>query len=171
MTGPETYSFESDVGLPKQQLPALVYRDVEACHAPIDCKELFARNGWLGAWVNGIHPFHRLHSTAHEVLGIVDGSGSIVLGGPDGHRVEVAAGDALVLPAGIVHSNGGAVADFVVVGAYPGGMSWDLRLPEHAEHDEVLANIESVPFPDADPVHGPDGPLIRIWRRGSDATS
>jgi hypothetical protein len=27
----------------------------------------------------------------------------------------------------------------------------------------VLANIEAVPLPHADPVHGPDGPLTEIW--------
>jgi uncharacterized protein YjlB len=51
----------------------------------------------------------------------------------------------------------------LVVGAYPNGMRWDLRRGDPAERDQVLANIEAVPLPDADPVHGPDGPLIEIW--------
>ena len=54
-------------------------------------------------------------------------------------------------------------SDLLVVGAYPNGMRWDLRRGDAAERAEVLANIEAVPLPDADPVHGPDGPLTEIW--------
>jgi uncharacterized protein YjlB len=167
MTRPETYSFGASGGFPNSRLPVLVYRNVEKADSPKECQELFAVNGWLGAWVNGIFPFHRLHSTAHEVLGIVEGSGSIVLGGPGGRSVDVAAGDVLVLPAGVGHSNGGSVTDLVVVGAYPNGMSWDLHQGRPVDDDKVLANIEAVPLPDTDPVHGPDGPLVSIWRNAS----
>ena len=47
--------------------------------------------GWLGAWVDGIYAFHHFHSTAHEVLGIVAGSASVILGGPKGRRFEAVA--------------------------------------------------------------------------------
>jgi uncharacterized protein YjlB len=170
MPQPETYSFEDTGWIPNSRLPVLVYREVDNAHAPSDCKQLFARNQWLGAWVDGIFPFHRFHSTAHEVLGVVEGSGSIVLGGPGGQHVEVAAGDVVVLPAGTGHCNGGSASDFVVVGAYPEGMSWDLCQGDPREHDEVLVNIEAVPLPGTDPVHGADGPLIAIWHVGSTAS-
>jgi uncharacterized protein YjlB len=49
-------------------------------------------------------------------------------------------------------------------------MSWDLRQGDPREHDEALANIEAVPLPGTDPVHGADGPLITIWRVGSSAS-
>jgi uncharacterized protein YjlB len=124
---------------------------------------LFARNGWLGAWVDGIFPFHHFHSIAHEVLGIVAGTAAVVLGGPGGRRVEVAPGDVLVLPAGTGHCNAGSSADLLVVGAYPNGMRYDLRRGDPAERDEVLANIAAVPLPDTDPVHGAGGPLAEIW--------
>jgi hypothetical protein len=52
----------------------LVYHDVEGAVAVGECTELFALNGWLGAWVNGVFSFHHFHSTAREVLGIVAGS-------------------------------------------------------------------------------------------------
>jgi uncharacterized protein YjlB len=89
----------------------------------------------------------------------------VVLGGPSGGRFEVGRCDVLVLPAGTGHCNAGSSADLRVVGAYPNGMRWDLRRGDPAERDEVLANINAVPLPDADPVHGPGGPLTQLWRR------
>jgi hypothetical protein len=68
-------------------------------------------------------------------------------------------GDVLVLPAGTGHRNIGSSADLLVIGAYPDGMSWDLRRGDPAEHDEVLANIHAVPLPKSDPVSGAAGPL------------
>jgi uncharacterized protein YjlB len=165
MRQPETYSFDdSGGGIPNSRLPVLVYRDVDGAHGATECVRLFARNGWLGAWVNRIHPFQRLHSTAHEVLGIVDGSGAVMFGDPGGRRVEVARGDVLVVPAGTGHGNAGPSSELLVVGAYPNGMEWDMRRGLPAERDEVLANIAAVPLPHSDPVHGPEGPLTKIWR-------
>jgi uncharacterized protein YjlB len=166
VTGPETHSFEDAGGIPNSRLPVLVYHDVDGAGAPRECEELFARNGWLGGWVDGIFSFHHFHSTAHEVLGIVAGTASVVLGGPSGQRFEVERGDVLVLPAGTGHFNAGSSPDLLVVGAYPNGMRWDLRRGDPAERDEVLANIAAVPLPDADPVQGPNGALNELWRDG-----
>jgi uncharacterized protein YjlB len=163
MTQPETYTFEDAGGIPNSRLPVLVYHQVEGAGSASTCEKLFARNGWLGAWRNGIFSFHHFHSTVHEVLGIVAGSAAVILGGPDGRRFEVERGDVLVLPAGTGHYNAGSSTDLLVVGAYPDGMQWDLRRGDPAERDEVLANIAAVPLPDTDPVHGSDGPLIEIW--------
>jgi uncharacterized protein YjlB len=163
MSQPETHRFDDAGGIPNSRLPVLVYHDVDAARAPRDCEELFARNGWLGAWVDGIFSFHHFHSTAHEVLGIVAGTALVILGGPSGRRFDIAQGAVLVLPAGTGHCNAGSSADLLVVGAYPNGMRWDLRRGDPAERDEVLANIEAVPLPDTDPVHGRDGPLTEIW--------
>ena len=46
----------------------LVYHAVDAAREASKCEALFARNGWLGAWVDGIYSFHHFHSTRHEVL-------------------------------------------------------------------------------------------------------
>jgi uncharacterized protein YjlB len=153
-TRPETYTFTDDgAGFPNSRLPVLVYHGVEAS------QELFDRNGWRGGWVNGIFPFHHFHSNTHEVLGIVAGSASVILGGPQGRTFEVGPGDVLVLPAGTGHCNSGSSPDLVVIGAYPDGMSWDIRRGDPAERDEALAAIAAVPLPARDPVTGSD-----IWR-------
>ncbi len=157
------YLFADDGAIPNSALPVLAYRDVHAAEDAAACEALFAKHGWLGAWRDGIFSFHHFHSTAHEVLGIVHGSATVILGGPDGRRFEVRAGDVLVLPAGTGHCNAGASNDFLVVGAYPDWMEWDIRRGDPAEHDEAVANIRAVPLPDSDPVDGPDGPLTELW--------
>jgi uncharacterized protein YjlB len=142
----------------------LVYRGaLETGAGAAAYEELFARHGWLGAWRDGIFGFHHFHSTAHEVLGIARGTAGVMLGGPRGHRFELSAGDVVVLPAGTGHRNTGSGSDLLVVGAYPGGMEWDLRRGDPDEHDEVVANIARVPLPDQDPVRGADGPLVELW--------
>jgi uncharacterized protein YjlB len=161
---PEEHRFGDGGAIPNSRLPVLVYHDVPGARAPQGCAELFAGNGWLGAWVDGIYPFHHFHSTAHEVLGIVAGSASVLLGGPGGRVFEVVAGDVLVLPAGTGHCNLGASADLTVVGAYPDGMWCDLRRGDPAEREEALANIAAVPLPATDPVGGARGALAEAWR-------
>lgn len=164
MTDVETHEFEDDGAFPNSRLPVLVYHDVADAHQARNCEALFARHGWLGAWRDGIFSFHHFHSTAHEVLGVVSGSASVVLGGPSvGQQLEVEAGDVLVLPAGTGHFNAGSSGVFLVVGAYPDATSWDMRRGSPDEHDEVLQNIRAVPLPEADPVDGGDGPLRNLW--------
>jgi len=160
----ETHRFEDDGAIPNSRLPALVYHGVPAARRAADCEQLFAANGWLGAWRNGIYPFHHFHSTAHEVLGIASGRAIVMLGGPGGSELSVTRGDVLVLPAGTGHCNLRASDDLLVIGAYPDGMHWDLRRGDPAEHDEATTNIEAVPIPGADPVEGADGALTELWR-------
>jgi uncharacterized protein YjlB len=164
VSAPETHRFDDDGGIPNSNLPVLVYHDVPgASRGAAKCEELFSENGWLGAWRDGIFSYHHFHSTAHEVLGIVSGSARVMLGGPEGREFEVAVGDVLVLPAGTGHCNQGASGDLLVVGAYPDGMSWDIRRGDPAEHDEALKNIRAVPLPRTDPVGGSEGRLVGLW--------
>ena len=159
----ERYVFEDDGTIPNSRLPALRYRDVGAAAAPDACQATFAEHGWLGAWRDGIYPFHHFHSTAHEVLGVVRGQATVMLGGPRGERLQVATGDVLVLPAGTGHCRQQATDDFLVIGAYPDGMAWDIRRGEASEREEVLANLAAVPLPGSDPVHGAGGELPKLW--------
>ncbi|MDX6553869.1 MAG: hypothetical protein QOD86_64 [Miltoncostaeaceae bacterium] len=167
MTGPELLHLRDAGAIPNSGLPVLVSHGVAGLETTGSCAELFARNGWLGSWVNGIYPFQHFHSTAHEVLGIVAGAASVQLGGPDGPVVEVVAGDVLVLPAGTGHCNLGQTPDLTVVGPYPDGMWCDLRRGDPAEREEVLANIAAIPLPSTDPISGAAGPLTEAWTAGS----
>ena len=160
--------FEDDGRIPNNSdLPLLLYPGALSASddLPSECEALFRENGWGGAWRNGIFPYHHYHSTAHEVLGIVRGSARLVFGGESGVTVEVEAGDVAVIPAGVGHCNSGSSDDFLVVGAYPRGQSWDLRTGEPDERPEVLENIRKVPLPGADPVFGDKGPLAEHWAR------
>jgi uncharacterized protein YjlB len=163
----ETHLFEDDGGIPNSPLPTLIYHEVEAAREAAACEALFEGNTWIPDWRDGIFPFHHFHSTAHEVLGIVAGQATVMLGGPGGRSFEIQQGDVLALPAGTGHCNQGSSADFLVVGAYPDGMSWDIRRGDPAEHDESVANIRAVPFPRADPVEGSGGRLVKLWRDAS----
>lgn len=163
----QEYLFEDDGRIPNNpNLPLLVYSQIlsEPEQQPSRCKELLAKNGWGGAWVDGVFSYHHYHSTSHEVLCVVSGRASIDFGGPEGETLEVQAGDVVVIPAGVGHRNEGSSGDFSVIGAYPRGQeSYDLRTGEEGERPEVLENIRNVPLPEADLLFGEDGPLLRHW--------
>jgi uncharacterized protein YjlB len=107
----ETYRFEDDGAFPNSRLPVLLYHDVDDAGEAGACEALFARNGWRGAWRDGIFAFHHFHSTTHEVLGVVAGSASVALGGPHGSCFELGRGDVVALPAGTGHRNAGSSGD------------------------------------------------------------
>lgn len=163
----EQHFFADDGRVPNNpSLSLIVYRGAvrTGAGAAAACEALFAENGWSGAWRNGIYAHHHYHSTAHEVLGIAAGWVRVRLGGEGGKSVELHAGDVVVIPAGVAHKNEGASPDLMVVGAYPGGKSPDMKTPGAQDRERMLANIRAVPLPDCDPVYGRSGPLVERWR-------
>ena len=145
------------------KLPVILYRHglaLEHASKPERAFETLFKGS--GAWVDGIYDFHHYHSTAHEVLGIAQGSAKVQLGGPQGLLVDLAAGDAMAIPAGVGHC---LIAgdDLVVVGAYPEGQDWDLCRATESDRLEALENIPWVPLPKLDPVFGLDGPVLARW--------
>jgi uncharacterized protein YjlB len=98
---------------------------------------------------------------AHEVLGVGQGSGTVLIGAPDGWVIKVATVDCLILPAGTGHMNLGCSPDFEVVGAYPAGQRADMQISAHLK--DMLAEISVLAVPDTDPVQGSWGPLTTAW--------
>lgn len=64
--------------------------------------------------MNGVFPYHHYQSTSHEVPCVARGRARVSFGGPDGETVEVEAGDAVVIPAGVGHRNMGSGDDYSV---------------------------------------------------------
>ncbi len=149
-------------------LPLLVYKKALNSDAPdltSQVQAIFAENGWIGSWVDSILDFHHYHSRSHEVLAVCSGQAQIRFGGEHGITLTLAAGDVVVIPAGVAHKNVGGSSDFVVVGAYPRGQEdYDMCHGRREERPETDKNIVSTPIPECDPLYGSDGPLTEHWR-------
>ena len=161
MIDPETLHLPGDDRFPNSALPVLIYRSALPADAAA-MERAFAGQGWSNAWQDGIYGFHHFHSIAHEVLGIAAGEVHVLLGGPSGRETTARAGDVLVIPAGVAHRNMGQSADLLVVGAYPGGGTFDLLRGDPAELKAAQRNIAAAPLPDRDPVPDQDA-LRRLW--------
>jgi len=166
---PEAYFFESDGQTPNNPvLPMLVYRHVVSISTSADAarrfETMFAANGWGDGWRNGIHSFLHFHTSTHEVLGIAAGHAIVKFGGGKGRALQVAAGDVVVLPAGVGHQRLQATHELLVVGAYPRNGRFDQKRPGEVDAQTALREVSRVPLPEKDPVHGVDGPLRTLWR-------
>jgi uncharacterized protein YjlB len=159
--------FEDDGTFANSRLPLLLYREALSPDAvdPEAMEALFEQDGWPPRWRSSVFTYHHYHSTAHEVLGIASGEATLMLGGPNGGEFDVAAGDVIVIPAGVVHRRLSSSADFLVVGGYPLGQDWDLLRGAPGDRPMADENIAKVPMPTSDPVGGLDGPLVSEWRK------
>ena len=162
----EALRFTDDGTVPNNRLPLVVYRGALGAEGEraSRCERMFAANSWPDSWRNGIYGYHHYHSTAHEVLGIAEGSARVRLGGDNGQTIELRAGDVVVIPAGVAHKRESASADLLVIGSYPKGQSPDMCRAEATAHDEAAAEVARVPLPGADPVTGRADPLLEVWR-------
>jgi len=162
---PETLLFKDDGKIPNSKYPLLVYRNVFSGRGDAGATWLekkFAGYHWTNSWRNGIYDFHHYHSTSHEVLGVYSGSALVHLGGEQGRKVEIHAGDIIVIPAGVGHKNLGS-DDLGIVGAYPDGRSWDINKGLPGERPRTDKNIAALPVPDNDPFLGSSEGLRQLW--------
>jgi uncharacterized protein YjlB len=162
---PEKIYFKDDGKIPNSKLPLLLYRNAFSesnSEGATWLENRFAENNWTNSWRNGVYPFHHYHSTSHEVLGIYSGTALLHLGGEQGQKIEVKAGDIIIIPAGVGHKNLDS-NNLGVVGAYPDGRSWDLNRGLEGERPQTDKNIAALPVPLTDPLQGKGAGLTKIW--------
>jgi uncharacterized protein YjlB len=166
---PITHQFADDGLIPNNpSLPLVCYRGgIDLTGSPDPEKVIehtFGRNGWRDIWRNGIYPYVHYHSMIHEVMGIARGRATVRFGGEKGREIDLAGGDVVVLPAGTGHQRLIQSADLMVIGAYPPNGKFNLCRGSKDEHAKALLSIPKVPQPATDPVFGPKGPLLALWR-------
>lgn len=145
--------------IPNSPLPVIVYPKAFPTDPPNltdRVRKRLQQAGWGNMWIAGIYPYPHYHSNTHEVLVVTEGECTVQLGGPEGHDLEVSAGDVILLPAGTGHACY-TDAPYRVLGAYPGGRSWDL-ITDAAEH----RNPDQLPLPAHDPT-GERGVMRAVW--------
>lgn len=164
---PKEFYFKDDGNIPNSKYPLLVYQNVFDARGRKGgdwLEERFAANNWTNTWRWGVYPFHHYHSNTHEVLGVFSGDALLHLGGEEGEKVKVKAGDIIVIPAGVGHKCLEHSNDFTVLGAYPNGLSPDLQRGEKGERPQTDKNIATVAFPSTDPLFGKSGGLSAAWK-------
>ncbi len=162
---PKQLLFKDDGKIPNSKLPLILYKNAfkeRGNQGASWLENRFAENNWTNSWRNGIYSFHHYHSTSHEVLGVYAGSALVHLGGEKGEKVDVEAGDIIIIPAGVGHKNLGSKG-LGVVGAYPDGRSWDLNRGYASERPKADENIAALPIPKADPLLGSKDGIVGIW--------
>jgi uncharacterized protein YjlB len=162
----EAIILEDKGSIPNSPFPLLIYRNAfsERGNKGAEWLEnIFSSNQWTNSWRWRIYDFHHYHSNTHEVLGVFEGSAMLLMGGEGGKIFTVNPGDIIIIPAGVGHKCLEYTSDFEVVGAYPNGMSPDMKKGEKGERPFADLNISKVPLPPADPVYGQGG-LIHYWK-------
>lgn len=168
MTQPQPLHFKPDSKIPNNPvLPTLIYRQVldrQTANKDKLFKRHFQQSGWRGGWTGFVFDYHHFHTTSHEALAVARGRISLLLGGENGKKLDLEAGDLIVLPAGTGHKMISSSENLVIVGAYPEGQEeYDIcrSLYECPDAEEKIANFA---LPVSDPFYGAAGPLLKEWK-------
>lgn len=163
MGNSQFYRFEDDGVIPNNPSLEVIVYPAAFKENTQEIEEVFNRHDWTNSWTGGVFEYHHYHSNTHEVLGVLSGTATLQIGGEQGETLDVAAGDVILLPAGTGHKKLHASSDFEIAGAYPGGVSYNLKTGEPGERPYVLEDIQNTPLPKMDPVFGDSGPVIENW--------
>lgn len=161
----ETYFLQGNGRVPNSYLPLLIYRSVIE-GTPPEMEEVFRGNEWPPDWHTsfGMYPKHHFHSDTHELIAVTRGSLVGRFGGHDGITATLAAGDIVVIPAGVGHFGETITEDLRLTGAFPAGYAiHDFRLGYPEEYARMVERVQRVPVPAFDPVYGAGGPLTQLW--------
>ena len=166
---PITHQLADDGLIPNNpSLPLVLYRGgIDLSGSPNPEKVIektFGANGWRDIWRNGIYPYVHYHSMIHEVMGIARGRAWVRFGGENGEALEIVPGDVVILPAGTGHQGLFSGPGLLVIGAYPPNGTYNLCRASKAARLKAILEIPDVPPPTSDPVFGPQGPLVTLWR-------
>lgn len=168
---PVSFVFAEDGLVPNNPLPFLLYKgaiSLDDGEAEAIIEKLIEANGWGQTWRNGIYDYLHYHATVHEVLCVARGRALVRFGGDHGEEFEIRKGDVAILPAGTGHQRLSASDDFAVVGAYPPGPEMEVTSPTPENHRMALKRIPRVAMPETDPIYGPEGPLVDLWRKNAE---
>ena len=171
-------------------LPLILYKGAIALGADepeSDVEKVFWGNDWGNGFRGDTFTFHHYHSSAHEVVGCSRGTAQVQFGGPEGPVFEFKAGDAVLIPAGVVHRRCDDAPGYNSVGAYPPGQvpdccvlsKEDARIAHQDqgigdldvisvgknELGAALARIAQIPLPVTDPIAGAAGPVQTLWHQ------
>ncbi|KAH7085196.1 hypothetical protein BKA63DRAFT_13130 [Paraphoma chrysanthemicola] len=180
VTDPEQYPLPPTTHVPNNPLPALVYRNVlPTPHNSDSATRLCEGNSWekRGEW--GAITVAHFHPNTHECYAIIQGESRLVLGRPKpsddeepvgGVEFDVSPGDVVVVPAGVSHRSLTSSGGYRYIGVYPRtNPKWRNNYCKGEEPlEDLKKEIANVEMPEADPVYGIDGPLVRIWKAARD---
>jgi uncharacterized protein YjlB len=175
----EVFYFEEDRFIPNSHLPVIFYESVLTYevlpankHLPekvlVDAMNVHLREqGWNAEWAAKIYKSEHYHSTAHEMLGVIGGSATLVLGGVRSKRyatVDLYEGDVVLIPAGVAHTCVSHSERFLVVGAYPENQKYDMCWGTKKDLAKARRNIPKVELPSNDPLFGVSRIFQALWR-------
>lgn len=148
-------------------LPVVLYHPFDTSNQALDPSAVeshVSKNSFVPQWRYPMFDFDHFHSTTHELLVPFRGTATLVLGGTK--RVDVQAGDVLLLPAGVAHRAEKTDGDFCMVGSYPSGAKqWDTCRGGEEGTEERIRGLGTGGV-NMDPVYGQErnAPVTQAWR-------